>query len=56
MYYKGLQGVGIPTKNGVAVAESITGPYSRHEGNPILNGPRTFLLALQARHAHGPAP
>lgn len=49
MYYKGLRGVGIPTKNGVAVADSITGPYARYEGNPILNGHGHFCW----RYKHG---
>jgi hypothetical protein len=49
MYYKGLRGVGIPTKNGLAVAESITGPYTKYEGNPILNGHGHFCW----RYKHG---
>ena len=49
MYYKGLRGVGIPTKNGVAIAESITGPYTKYEGNPILNGHGHFCW----RYKHG---
>ena len=49
MYYKGLQDEGIPTKNGVAIADSIVGPYVKYEGNPILNGHGHFCW----RYKHG---
>ncbi|MCP5116109.1 MAG: hypothetical protein GY953_35225, partial [bacterium] len=49
MYYKGLRGVGIPTQNGVAIADSVTGPYVKYEGNPILKGHGHFCW----RYKHG---
>ena len=49
MYYKGLRGVGIPTQNGVAIADSIEGPYVKHEHNPILKGHGHFCW----RYKHG---
>ena len=39
MYYKGRQKNRTPseTKMGVAIAESPTGPYVKHSGNPVLD-------------------
>ena len=37
MYYKGIRH-GVPTENGLAIADTITGPYTKYEGNPLLKG------------------
>mgnify|MGYP003847557997 FL=1 len=51
MYYKGLgwkkkQG---ETENGLAIADSITGPYTKYKGNPLLKGHGHFCW----RYKHG---
>ena len=38
MYYKGAKKPHNPTDNGVAISNSLTGPYTRYEGNPLLHG------------------
>ena len=48
MYYKGVK-KGEPTDNGVAIADSITGPYKKYEGNPLLFGHGHFAW----RYKHG---
>ena len=42
MYYKGRRRLGSPTDNGVAIAESILGPYKKYGGNPIMKGHGQF--------------
>ena len=37
MYYKGINR-GVPTENGLAIADAITGPYRKYEGNPLMKG------------------
>ena len=49
MYHKGTRQLGESTKNGVAIAESLTGPYSKYEGNPLLDGHGQFCW----RYKHG---
>jgi hypothetical protein len=49
MYYKGIRKSGVPTENGLAVADSITGPYKKHEGNPLMEGHGHFCW----RYKHG---
>jgi len=48
MYYKGSR-KGEPTDNGVAIADSLTGPYRKYEGNPLLYGHGHFAW----RYKHG---
>jgi len=48
MYYKGVK-KGEPTDNGVAIADSLTGPYRKYEGNPVLFGHGHFAW----RYKHG---
>jgi hypothetical protein len=48
MYYKGIR-EGAPTENGLAVADTITGPYRKYEGNPVLKGHGHFCW----RYKHG---
>lgn len=48
MYYKGGQS-GMPTRNGLAVADAITGPYRKYEGNPLMIGHGHFCW----RYKHG---
>ena len=48
MYYKSFR-KGIPSENGLAIAENITGPYRKYEGNPILKGHGHFCW----RYKHG---
>ena len=48
MYYKGKMGR-MPTRNGVAIADSLTGPYKRYENNPLLFGHGHFAW----RYKHG---
>ena len=47
MYYKG--GKDGPTQNGLAIADTITGPYRKIEGNPIMIGHGHFCW----RYKHG---
>ena len=50
MYYKGHSGkAGEPTSNGVAIADSLTGPYKRYDNNPLLLGHGHFAW----RYKHG---
>ena len=37
MYYKGIR-QGVPTENGVAIADNLTGPYRKYKGNPLMKG------------------
>ena len=48
MYYKGVR-EGLPTENGLAVADRLTGPYRKYEGNPLLIGHGHFCW----RYKHG---
>ena len=48
MYYKGIR-AGVPTENGVAIADALTGPYRKYEGNPLLIGHGHFCW----RYKHG---
>ena len=48
MYYKGGQS-GVPTRNGLAVADCLTGPYRKVEGNPLMIGHGHFCW----RYKHG---
>jgi len=48
MYYKGGRS-GMPTENGVAIADTITGPYRKYEGNPLMKGHGHFCW----RYKHG---
>jgi len=48
MYYKGVKR-GQPTDNGVAIADSLAGPYRKYEGNPLLYGHGHFAW----RYKHG---
>ena len=48
MYYKGCKD-GEPTKNGVAIADSLTGPYRKYGNNPLLLGHGQFAW----RYKHG---
>jgi len=48
MYYKG-KGRGKSTENGLATADSLTGPYTKHKGNPLLWGHGHFCW----RYKHG---
>ena len=49
MYYKGAGRPGNPTRNGVAIADTITGPYRKYEGNPLMVGHGHFCW----RYKHG---
>ena len=49
MYYKARRGTGGGTENGLAIADSLTGPYTKYEGNPILWGHGHFCW----RYKHG---
>ena len=50
MYYKGDRGkAGVPTRNGVAIADALTGPYKKYENNPLLFGHGHFAW----RYKHG---
>ena len=67
MYYKGIRH-GVPTENGVATADNLTGPYRKYEGNPLMKGhghfcwrykrwlicPRPFMV--ERGHHDGVAP
>ena len=48
MYYKGIR-AGVPTENGVAIADALPGPYRKYEGNPLLIGHGHFCW----RYKHG---
>ena len=48
MYYKSFR-KGNPSENGLAIADSITGPYRKYEGNPLLKGHGHFCW----RYKHG---
>jgi hypothetical protein len=48
MYYKGAQG-GKPTENGLAVADTLTGPYRKVDANPLMIGHGHFCW----RYKHG---
>ena len=48
MYYKGIKR-GVPTENGVAIADTITGPYRKYDGNPLMKGHGHFCW----RYKHG---
>ncbi len=51
MYYKGIK-KGEPSNtssNGVAIADSLTGPYRKYENNPLLHGHGQFAW----RYKHG---
>ena len=48
MYYKGIRN-GVPTENGLAIADTLTGPYQKYEGNPLLIGHGHFCW----RYKHG---
>ena len=48
MYYKGCK-EGRPTDNGVAIADSLTGPYRKFANNPLLRGHGHFAW----RYKHG---
>jgi len=48
MYYKGAKR-GQPTDNGVAIADSLTGPYKKYHKNPLLRGHGHFAW----RYKHG---
>jgi len=51
MYYKGgRKGFGpLDTENGVAIADSLLGPYRKYEGNPVMKGHGHFCW----RYKHG---
>jgi len=49
MYYKSRRRPEEPTKNGVAISESLTGPYIKYHGNPLLEGHGHFGW----RYKHG---
>jgi hypothetical protein len=49
MYYKGWKDPQPWTNNGVAIADSLTGPYRKHEKNPLLHGHGQFAW----RYKHG---
>ena len=49
MYYKGVRKEGVPTENGLAIADAITGPYKKYKGNPLLKGHGHFCW----RYKHG---
>ena len=49
MYYKARRGTAGGTENGLAIADSLTGPYTKYEGNPILWGHGHFCW----RYKHG---
>ena len=48
MYYKGHK-PDRPTDNGVAISDSLTGPYTKFEANPLLHGHGHFAW----RYKHG---
>ena len=48
MYYKGIR-KGVPTENGLAIADTLTGPYRKYERNPLLIGHGHFCW----RYKHG---
>jgi len=48
MYYKG-KGRGVGTENGLAIADSLTGPYTKYKENPLLWGHGHFCW----RYKHG---
>ena len=50
MYYKSRRKPkGVKTRNGLAIADSLTGPYTKYEGNPLLWGHGHFCW----RYKHG---
>jgi len=51
MYYKayGEKSGGSDTENGVAIADSLLGPYRKYEGNPVMKGHGHFCW----RYKHG---
>ena len=51
MYYKGDRGkAGVPTRNGVAIADALTGPYKKYENNPLLFGHGHFAWRYKTWH------
>lgn len=48
MYYKGCR-KNRPTDNCVAISDSLTGPYTKYDGNPLLHGHGHFAW----RYKHG---
>jgi hypothetical protein len=49
MYYKGIRKEGVETENGVAISDSLTGPYRKYEKNPLMKGHGHFCW----RYKHG---
>jgi hypothetical protein len=49
MYYKGMGWKKGPTENGLAIADSLTGPYTKYKDNPLLFGHGHFCW----RYKHG---
>ena len=49
MYYKSRRRKKEPTYNGVAISESLQGPYRKYEGNPLMKGHGHFCW----RYKHG---
>ena len=48
MYYKGYM-KGQPTNNGVVFSDSLTGPYTKYAGGPLIHGHGHFAW----RYKHG---
>lgn len=49
MYYKASQKKGTKTKNGVATADNLLGPYTKYKGNPLVGGHSATLI----KYKHG---